>query len=293
MDAPSNSGREKIKRLRKASKQGPMSVTRAYIQRICRKDLLSKEEEIDLATKAHDVNENVKEGASKQLVEANLRLVVKIAHEFKQYGLPLRDLISAGSLGLIHAVEKFDPERGARFATYAVWWIKQSIRRALDSQNSTIRIPVQSASKLKKIKSAYKELRRRYDRDPTDAEIAKHLDLTEQSVSNLKHADLSFHSLYEQIQHGDDSGEFQDIIADKNAVMPDEMLGDVDSIKQLRRQLKKLSEREQSVIIKRFGLDGEDPQTLEEVARENHITRERVRQIQHKAFQKIRKMMKH
>lgn len=267
-----------------------MTATKAYMHNICKNTLLTKEEEIELSEIVKNGSFNDRDAARNKLIESNLRLVVKIAHEFKNSALPLRDLVSAGNVGLIHAVEKFDPTKGARFGSYAVWWIKQSIRRALDNQSRTIRIPVQSAVKLKKIKMAANELKKKLDREPTNAEIAEYLDMSERTVISLRNADLSFFSLYENIQNGE-QGEFQDIIPDKKASTPDQVLGTIDSIGQLDILLDKLNDREKQVLIMRFGLGDEDPKTLEEVAKSIGRTRERVRQIQNMALAKVRKML--
>ena len=282
--APHNRNQRSIPR------ENLMTATKVYMQSISKGELLTKEEEIELSDIIHNGSEDARQAARTRLIEANLRLVVKIAHGFKSSVLPLRDLISAGNVGLIHAVEKFDPTKGARFGSYAVWWIKQSIRRALDNQSRTIRIPVQSAAKLKKIKVAMKELHKKLDREPSNAEIADHLDFSERTVASLRQADLHFFSLYDTIQQGEE-GEYQDIIPDKHAPSPDQVLGKWDSIDQVETLLNRLNERERAVLIMRFGLRDQDPQTLEEVAQRIGRTRERVRQIQNMALNKIRKMM--
>ncbi|NCC66519.1 MAG: sigma-70 family RNA polymerase sigma factor [Spirochaetia bacterium] len=155
------------------SKNDTMKV---YMQDIGQISLVTKEEEVDLAAKIHGTDPKAHEEARATLIQANLRLVVKIAHDFKGLGLPLLDLISEGNIGLMRAGEKFDPAKGAKFSSYAAWWIKQSMRRALANQSRTIRIPVQSAGKINKIKSVRMKLTEELGREPTDAEIAEHLD---------------------------------------------------------------------------------------------------------------------
>jgi len=269
------------------SKNDTMKV---YMQDIGQISLVTKEEEIELAARIHGDDPGDHEKARAILIQANLRLVVKIAHDFKGLGLPLLDLISEGNIGLMRAVEKFDPAKGAKFSSYAAWWIKQSMRRALANQSRTIRIPVQSAGKINKIKSARMKLTEEFDREPTDAEIAEYLEFSERTVTGLKLADLRTFSLHDPIQQGED-GEFQDIIPDQGAFTPDKILGDSESIGRLRHLLKDLDEREIMILNMRFGMNGSRPKTLEEVSQEIGRTRERVRQIQNQALSKLKTLL--
>ena len=269
------------------SKNDTMKV---YMQDIGQISLVSKEEEVELAAAIHGTSIEAHDDARSVLIKANLRLVVKIAHDFKGLGLPLLDLISEGNIGLMRAVEKFDPSKGAKFSSYAAWWIKQSMRRALANQSRTIRIPVQSAGKINKIKSVRMKLTEELGREPTDAEIADNLDFSERTVAGLRLADLRTFSLHDPIQQGED-GEFQDIIPDRGAQTPDRILGDVESVDRLLHLLNELDEREQMILKMRFGLDGQHPRTLEEVSQEIGRTRERVRQIQNQALSKLRSML--
>ena len=270
-----------------ASKNDTMKV---YMQDIGQISLVSKEEEVALAAKIHGDDDSAHEAARATLIQANLRLVVKIAHDFKGLGLPLLDLISEGNIGLMRAVEKFDPAKGAKFSSYAAWWIKQSMRRALANQSRIIRIPVQSAGKINKIKALRMKLAEKLGREPTDAEIAKDLDFSERTVNSLRLADLRTFSLHDPIQQGED-GEFQDIIPDGSAQTPDRILSDVESVGRLVDILGDLEDRERMILILRFGLDGSRPKTLEEVSQEIHRTRERVRQIQNQALSKLRDLL--
>ncbi len=263
---------------------------KVYMQEIGQISLVTKEQEVQLAAKIHGKDLDAKEAARTELIRANLRLVVKIAHDFKGLGLPLLDLISEGNIGLMRAVEKFDPAKGAKFSSYAAWWIKQSMRRALANQSKTIRIPVQSAGKINKIKNAKLKLAEKLSREPSDAEIAEFLEFSERTVSGLKLADLKTFSLHDPIQQGED-GEFQDIIPDRSATMPDRILGDRESIARLNSLLTNLDDREKRILRMRFGLDGNRPKTLEEVSQEIGRTRERVRQIQNQALTKLRNML--
>lgn len=263
---------------------------KVYMTEIAQISLVTKKEEADLAEAIHGENIERHEEARATLIKANLRLVVKIAHDFKGLGLPLLDLISEGNIGLMRAVEKFDPAKGAKFSSYAAWWIKQSMRRALANQSRTIRIPVQSAGKINKIKSVRMKLNEELGRDPTDAEIAVHLDFSERTVAGLRLADLRTFSLHDPIQQGEE-GEFQDIIPDRHAMTPDQILGDVESVFRLMDLLEKLEERERKILEMRFGLRGNRPLTLEEVSQEIGRTRERVRQIQNQALSKLKSLL--
>ncbi|HPO89612.1 MAG TPA: sigma-70 family RNA polymerase sigma factor [Victivallales bacterium] len=263
---------------------------KVYMQEIGQISLVTKEQEIELAAKIHGDDPEAREAARTELIKANLRLVVKIAHDFKGLGLPLLDLIAEGNIGLMRAVEKFDPAKGAKFSSYAAWWIKQSMRRALANQSKTIRIPVQSAGKINKIKNAKQKLAEKLSREPSDAEIAEFLEFSERTVSGLKLADLKTFSLHDPIQQGED-GEFQDIIPDRSATMPDRILGDRESIARLNELLTHLNDREVRILKLRFGLDGSRPKTLEEVSQEIGRTRERVRQIQNQALTKLKNLL--
>ena len=225
-----------------------------------------------------------------KLIRSNLRLVVKIAHDFKGLGLPLLDLISEGNIGLMRAVEKFDPSKGAKLSSYAAWWIKQSMRRALANQARTIRIPVQSASKICKIQAAKVKLSEQLGRDPTDKEIADEVKLTERTVTGLRLGKTTTISLHDPIQHGED-GEFRDIIPDDKSTAPDEVVQDEETLSHMLVLTEKLDERERRILELRFGLNGERPKTLEEVSQSIGRTRERVRQIQNQALDKLKSML--
>ncbi len=276
-----------------AAKQGSVTkndTMKVYMHDIGQISLVTKDEEVDLAAMIHGGDNMAHDQARTTLIKANLRLVVKIAHDFKGLGLPLLDLISEGNIGLMRAVEKFDPAKGAKFSSYAAWWIKQSMRRALANQSRTIRIPVQSAGKINKIKSVRMKLTEKLGREPSDAEIAEHLDYSERTVAGLRLADLRTFSLQDPIQQGED-GEFQDIIPDRGTMTPDRILSDVESVGRLVSLLSELDIRERMILQMRFGLDGKRPKTLEEVSQEIGRTRERVRQIQNQALTKLRTLL--
>ena len=276
-----------------AAKHGPVTkndTMKVYMHDIGQISLVSKDQEVVLASQIHGRDDDSHDEARATLIEANLRLVVKIAHDFKGLGLPLLDLISEGNIGLMRAVEKFDPAKGAKFSSYAAWWIKQSMRRALANQARVIRIPVQSAGKINKIKSVKMKLAEQLGREPTDDEIAENLGFSERTVTGLRLADLRTFSLHDPIQQGEE-GEFQDIIPDRGAMTPDRILGDEESVHRLLSLLSELDERERLILKLRFGLDGKRPKTLEEVSQEIRRTRERVRQIQNQALAKLRAML--
>ncbi len=281
------------KNAKAAAKNGPVTKNdsmKVYMHDIGQISLVSKDQEVTLAAQIHGKNHDSHDEARATLIEANLRLVVKIAHDFKGLGLPLLDLISEGNIGLMRAVEKFDPSKGAKFSSYAAWWIKQSMRRALANQSRVIRIPVQSAGKINKIKSVKMKLAEQLGREPTDEEIAANLGFSGRTVTGLRLADLRTFSLHDPIQQGED-GEFQDIIPDQGAMTPDRILGDEESVHRLLSLLSQLDDRERLILQLRFGLDGKRPKTLEEVSQEIRRTRERVRQIQNQALAKLRAML--
>jgi RNA polymerase primary sigma factor len=259
---------------------------KAYIHDIGDIPLITKEEEVVLAA----LIKRGDEPARQKLIKSNLRLVVKIAHDFKGFGLPLLDLISEGNIGLMRAAEKFDPAKGAKFSSYSAWWIKQSMRRALSQKSRTIRVPVASAGKISKIRMAKMQLSERLGRSPTDTEIAQFLNLTKRTVQGLKLADLRTFSLHDPIQKGEE-GSFEEIIPDTCASTPDEIIEGSESIQRLRNLIYKLDDRERTILLMRYGLDGNKPKTLEEVSRKIGRTRERVRQIQMQSLKKLKAMI--
>ena len=257
-----------------------------YMNDINAIDLVSKDEEVDLA-------DRIKQGcqaARMKLIQANLRLVVKIAHDFKGLGLPLSDLIAEGNIGLMRAVEKFDPIKGAKFSSYAAWWIKQAMRRGLANQSRTIRIPVQSAGKINKIRNARILLKEKFNREATEEEIATHLDLNRRTVKSLNSVCGSTVSLQAKLQEGEE-GEIQNLVADAKAKTSLEVMEEKEQLTYIKKFMDQLKDREKLVLELRFGLDSGRPQTLEKVSQAINRTRERVRQIQNQSLKKIRKIM--
>lgn len=257
-----------------------------YMQEIGEENLLDIKEERRLARQIHGKNPKHRASARETLICSNLRLVVKIAHDFKGFGLPLADLISEGNLGLIRAVEKFDPTKGAKFSSYSAWWIKQSIRRALANQVNTIRVPVQSGSKMSKIVRMESVLFAELGRSPSDEELAESLHFSVRTIVSLRYSKSYVISLDSQITTGED-GTFNEIIPDKESKSPEQLCGDVDSIKMLRDAIVRLESRERRVLILRFFQN----KTLEEVSLLIGRTRERVRQIQKQALEKLKLQM--
>ena len=254
-----------------------------YMQSIGQFRLVSQKEEAQLAKRIAKGDQEARD----ILISSNLRLVVKIAHDFKGLGLPLLDLISEGNIGLMRAVEKFDPSKGAKLSSYAAGWLKQSLRRALANQARTIRIPVQSASKIGKIQNAKAKLTQTLGREPTDKEIATEINLTERTVTGLRQGKASTISLFDPIQNGAE-GEFKDIIPDDKTIAPNDIVQDDETLQLMMKMVAKLPERERVILKLRFGLDGGKPKTLEEVSHAIGRTRERVRQIQNQALERLR-----
>jgi len=259
---------------------------KVYMHDIRELSLVDKEEEVKLAKRIAAGDEE----ARRKLINSNLRLVIKIAHDFKGLGLPLLDLIAEGNIGLMRAVGKFDPQKGAKFSSYSAWWIKQAIRRALANHGRTIRIPIQSANKMNKIKLVRSRLADKLRRNPTDKEIAEQLDFSARTVHGLLKADLTSFSLNEAIQAGE-NGKFEELIASDSYDSPEAVLGRSDSFERLQDLVKSLEERESQVITMRFGIGGQEPKTLEEVSVMVGRTRERVRQIQNQALAKLKAAM--
>ena len=257
-----------------------------YMEQIGRYSLVTPQEEIELAARIRRGSEE----ARQKLIRANLRLVVKIAHDYKGRGLPLLDLISAGNMGLIRAVEKFDPAKGAKLSSYSAWWIKQSMRRALANQSRTIRIPIQSAAKIAKIRRARTELKNKLDRDPTVSEIAEKLDFSERTVSCLARVNPFTTSLDAPLGNEEDR-QLRDVVEDDSSPPADQIFQHEEHLGRILKLLNRLDQREQIILERRFGLNGFQPQTLEQVSQVVGRTRERVRQIQNAALEKLRDML--
>jgi RNA polymerase primary sigma factor len=257
-----------------------------YLREIGQVKLLTPQEEIELAAKIKKGDKKARE----LMIKANLRLVVKIAHDYEGFGLPLLDLISEGNIGLMKAVERFDPAKGGKLSTYGSWWIKQSIKRALANQSKTIRLPVHLVDKISKMRRVAMKLQEAFGREPTDEELADEMGMTSSRVAQMRTAAIRPASLDAPI--GDDeSNNYSEIIADENAESPYEQLEDTTVTKMLQEMVTTLDSREATILRYRFGLDGGNEKTLEEVGEKFGVTRERVRQIQNIALNKLRKMI--
>jgi len=255
-----------------------------YVREIGQTPLLTPKEEIQLA---HRIQKG-DEAAREHMIKANLRLVVKIARDYDGFGLPLLDLINEGNIGLMKAVEKFDPTKGAKLSTYAAWWIKQSIRRALSDQSKTIRLPVHATDKLLHIRRTAMKLEEELGREPTDVEISAELDIPAKQVRQLLDASMRPTSLDAPLGD-DDTNRIADVIADERATSPYDDLEDKTNVDMVRQVIGILDPREKTILRYRFGLDGSGEKTLEEVGEKFGVTRERIRQIQNVALRKLRK----
>ena len=255
---------------------------RLYLRSIGRVHLLSAEQEVTLAQRI----ERGDMAAKQRMIEANLRLVVSIAKSYLGRGLTFLDLIQEGSLGLIRAVEKFDYRRGYKFSTYATWWIRQAVTRAIADKGRTIRIPVHMVDKLNKVVHVERQLVQQLGREPTPEEIANELETTPKEVRDILRMALQPVSLEKPIGEEEDS-ELGDFVQDQTAESPFEQASEHLRRENLRRALAALPEREREVIELRFGLTGERPYTLEEVGRAFNVTRERIRQIENHTLKKL------
>ena len=256
---------------------------RMYLKEIGKIPLLSTEEEIELAKRMEKGDEE----ARKKLAEANLRLVVSIAKRYAGRGMQFLDLIQEGNLGLIKAVEKFDYRKGYKFSTYATWWIRQAITRAIADQARTIRIPVHMVETINRLIRTSRQMVQELGREPTPEELAKKLDMPVERVREIKKISQDPVSLETPIGEEEDS-HLGDFIQDDNVMVPADQATFTLLHEQLMESLETLTEREQQVLRLRFGLDDGRPRTLEEVGRVFHVTRERIRQIEAKALRKLR-----
>ncbi len=286
-------------------------LVRQYLNDAGRHELLTKEDEADLAKRYQaglsadamlaDESRDLSPGdrvklrristggmrAKERMVQANLRLVVPQARKFSGRDLDFIELIQEGNLGLLRAVEKFDHTKGYKFSTYAVWWIRQALQRGVASKARTIRVPAHVWELYGKLRAAELRLRQQKAGDPTDAEIAAEVDLTPERVREVREAMQDLVSLDRPIGEDGDAT-MGDLIADADSIDPAESAQELDAISQIEAALEALDERERLILILRFGLNGEEPQTLEEIGKHFNLTRERIRQMQNRALAKLR-----
>ena len=278
--------RPDYRRLRRESPDREMDATRLYLSEIGFSPLLTAEEEVYYARRSQRGDQD----ARKRMIESNLRLVVKIARRYMNRGLALLDLIEEGNLGLIRAVEKFDPERGFRFSTYATWWIRQTIERGLMNQTRTIRLPIHVVKEINVYLRAARRLAQSLDREPSPEDVAQMLDKPIEEVKRML-------GLNERIASVDvpRSPEYEksllDSIPDEQNTDPSILLQDSDVQEHMDAWLSKLTEKQRAVVVRRFGLHGRDVATLEAVGAELGVTRERVRQIQIEALKRLREIL--
>jgi RNA polymerase primary sigma factor len=246
--------------------------------------LLTHEEEIDLGRRAREGDET----ARSKLIEKNLRLVIPVAKKYRGMGLPFGDLIQEGNIGLMRAADKFDPEKGFRFSTYATWWIRQAVQRAVADKGRTIRVPVHMGEKMRRMARTYNELSAQLQREPTDEEVAERLSWDVDRVKDVKSAIPDATSLNQPLSSDEGSSELGDFVEDeRESGAAGEVVRELE-IRRLMESVERLSERQRRVLVRRYGLDGEKPATLADLSEELEVSRERVRQLQREAERTLR-----
>jgi RNA polymerase primary sigma factor len=284
VDAGSAAGaKEEEERIVAEVREVSTDALQLFLKDIGKVELLTAAEEVELAKRIERGDHRAKQ----EMVEANLRLVVSIAKRYRNQGLPFLDLIQEGTIGLVRAAEKFDWRKGYKFSTYATWWIRQAVARALADKGRTIRMPVHVVEKLNKIVRSERKLRGELSREPLPAEIAADVDLPLEEVEQILRTSQAPVSLEKPVGDEEES-EFGHFLTDENAPMPDEAADVTLRQELLRNILGTLSHRERRVLELRYGLGGEQPCTLDEVGRAFNVTRERIRQIENQSLKKLR-----
>jgi len=262
------------------------SAISAYLREIGRIPLLTPEEEIELAARIKRGDRN----ARALMIKSNLRLVVTIAQDYANLGLPLPDVISEGNIGLMTAVDRFDPTKGAKLSTYASWWIRQAIKRALSNQAKTIRLPVHLGDKILKMRRVALQMSEELGRAPTDDELAEEIGIASEKISQLKTVSIRPASLDAPVSE-DEPAQFGENVADEGAGTPFELLRDKDLQTEVGGLLEELDEREKKIISQRFGFEGGKRRTLQEIGRRLGVSRERIRQLENIALTKLRRAL--
>lgn len=258
-----------------------------YLNEIGKTPLLKIEEEIKLAGRIRKGDQV----ARQHMISANLRLVVRIALDYRDFGLPLQDLISEGNIGLIKAIDRYDPSKGGKLSTYASWWIKQSIQRALANQSKTIRLPVHAVAKISQIRKTARALSEKLGHEVTDEELAAELHMPLEKLIHLRSVAVHPASLDAPLGESADASLLGDIVRDDAASSPSESLGNKNLSTDLANAVKSLGDREAQIIRMRFGLDGNDEMTLEEIGKKFNVTRERIRQLEQLSIKHMRSLM--
>ena len=284
MSQTSKSKRTTGPRLRTTTDHGDDSVLSLYLRDINRIPLLTREQEIDYATRARDGDEAAKE----HLVRANLRFVVNVAKKYQNQGLPLTDLISEGNIGLMNAVERFDVTKGYHFISYAVWWIRQAILKAVCEKSRMIRLPLNRANELVQIEKARKQLQGDRSAEPKLAAVAKAVDMSSTHVESLVSISRDLVSLDSPVGVDRDASTIGDFVADTDYQSPEEQAQDSALKDQINKVLATLTEKEADIIVRRFGLNGKQPLSLKEIGARYRLTKERIRQIEKKALRRLR-----
>ena len=287
-DGDANDAADELARVRNrySGEDGELDATRLYLNEIGISRLLTAAEEVMLSRRAQRGDNE----ARQRMIVCNLRLVVKIARRYLNRGLPLLDLIEEGNLGLIRAVEKFDPERGFRFSTYATWWIRQTIERAIMNQTRTVRLPIHVVKEINVYLRAARRLAQKLDHEPTSEEVAELLDKPIAEIKRMIGLNERIASV--DSPYGKDADKpLVDMLPDEQASDPTDQLQDDDITSNLDHWLSKLNDKQRQVVVRRFGLHGYENSTLEQVAKELGVTRERVRQIQMDALRRLRDIL--
>lgn len=253
-----------------------------YLQEISKYSLLTREEEHELAIESQDGDES----AFNKLIRSNLRYVVSVANRYKGFGLSLEDLINEGNIGLIHAIRRFDPGRGVKLITYAVWWIRQGIMHAIADHTGTVRLPIKQAGLMHKIRLTYRTLRQELGREATSEELSERMDMKPEDIENVMRVYRTYLSLDAPISK-DDETSYIDMLEEKDAVTAEENLFQHALKEEIVDLLEDLEPREREIIRLRFGFDG-DPMTLEDIGRKIGLSRERIRQIEKKVIRRFR-----